>query len=659
MRILSTWQATRIVFWKELIDVLRDRRSVITALVLPLVSYPLLFGILSQVNRGDDEARELILGYSGELGPLQAELQLAQLHLEERSYDPEELRSSAVAAFLEVQEDKLVLYHASASADSSEARSRVARAIEERRADSLQERFRALGSSFQPRRALVLEATDIATPQERSCSRLARLLPLFCVLVLLTGGAFAALDMVAGERERGTLETLYLHPVPVMSIARGKVLVVLVVTLASLLANLLGFIFHLLLEPVLGGRLGLGSERFVSPDIPTLVLIGVFLLPLALLFSAALLYLSAFARSYREGQTYLLPLSLVAIALAGVGLARPVRLDLLTACVPVLNVSLSLRQTLEGTLPAGTAVFAWCVGLGFAALALGKTVRALEVETVVLGPAPSDAAGVALERESPWRPLGFGAGMLLVIYFGASWLQSRDLVLGLAGTLWGLVLVPALLYPIFARLPWRKALGLRATTTSSLLAAPLLGLALVPALNAYMQWQARFLQMPHELERAFEGLVDAQGLSLGGLLLLFALSPGICEELLWRGAFQGDLRRRRGPWVTCAIVAIFFGLFHLSIFRLVPTAIVGLVLAWVRERSDSIFPCMVIHATYNAGILLLARAPRESEWTVLLGDPVMALLAGALLPVILLGLVRPRSAPGSPRSSRGIPAPPP
>ena len=240
----------------------------------------------------------------------------------------------------------------------------------------------------------------------------------------------------------------------------------------------------------------------------------------------------------------------------------------------------------------------------------------------------------------------FACGVLGVIYFAGSALQSWNLLFGLAATLWGLVLAPALIYPTLVGSPLRTTLALRAPSLRSIWLAPIIAVCLCGLNTSYMGVQDQFLPVPLELEAMYREIFLGHQTTPIVAFLLFALSPGICEELLWRGTFQGELEPGARPIRTALWVGLFFGLFHFSIYRFVPTAAVGFVLALVRQRSSSILPCMLIHTTYNA-LLCFAFEPflkalEKNGYAWVPTHPVTTALAlGALL--ICLERMRPTS----------------
>jgi sodium transport system permease protein len=121
-------------------------------------------------------------------------------------------------------------------------------------------------------------------------------------------------------------------------------------------------------------------------------------------------------------------------------------------------------------------------------------------------------------------------------------------------------------------------------------------------------WHGRFLPVPEEMAQFFEGLFAEASTGRGRILLIFALalSPAICEELLFRGAILSGLARRMHPAAAILLVSLLFGIMHLSIYRLLPTALLGILLTWLAWRTASILPGMLVHLMVNGSAVLLA-----------------------------------------------------
>ena len=511
----SSPSPVRVIFLKELMELLRDRRAVFFSFVLPLFLYPVLFfatALLPEQRREGMSSRELTVGVSGDHDELHTYLLARRLNIFERDYSEESLRDGEVNAFVhveralrgaggEVGKRNITVYYSRTAPESVEAEQRVGAALQEYRLDLLKTRFRSHGVPLDPRNLVVTEARDVATTSEKSSAHLARLLPLIMVLLLLTGGSFAAIDLVAGEKERDTLETLYIHPVPTSSIVRGKFMVILAVSLAAVLLNCLGMGLGVALCRWLG--LGSASKTWIPvfvPPLQTLGLILVLVVPFAVFSSSVLLAISAYARSFREAQTYLLPVTLVAMLAVTLGLVPQIKLASIVAVIPVSNVALGIREALTGQLLPGPYLVALGSSCLYAWLALRKATALLHKEEIILslGPPPrvEDIDAAAGGR----RALCFGSFMLLAVWYLGGLLQSHHLLWGLALTLWGVVLLPSLAYPLVRRLPARELFALRSARLSSYLWL----VAALPAtvvLNlAYLQFQDFFLPLPEAVE---------------------------------------------------------------------------------------------------------------------------------------------------------------
>ena len=636
-----------VIFRKDLIEVLRDRRAMFFAFVVPILIYPVLFLSFGKLSLKNDPGRDLRIACSGDYRGFLPQLSGAGFVVSEAAPSEEAVRRKEIDLHLEFPPEvpadsmepiRVVVRHSSTSPASEAARRKIVDLLEGFRDTLLGERLQARGIREDPRTSVIIEKADISSPEERASSRLGKLLPVLLVILLFTGGSFAAIDLVAGEKERGTLETLYLHPIPPRDIVGGKFLVILAVSFASLAVNLLGvgLSFALGIFPM-----GLEEGASALPDLRALATIAALAVPLAVLTSAVLLALSSYASSFREAQTYLLPLTLVAMVAVFLAGAPQVSLSTAVAVVPVANVALAIRESLEGKLQLGGFLLVLMSSSLYACAALWKASSLLRREDIVLGLEPPSLATDGSAQTRARRVLFFGAGMILFLSFAGSWAQAQDLRMGLLVTLWVFVLVPALVYPLVVRSPLRQTLGLRVPRARDIALAPLIAIASFVVVAFYAAVQSQFLPFPSALEEVFRNLLQHEGMSGFEAVFLLAVSPAICEEILWRGTFQGELEPRGKALRTALTVGIYFGVFHLSAYRIVPTAIVGCILAWVRHRSGSIVPCMLIHGLYNSSLLgfhLLEETGTAPVLRQFLETPLAALLAAATLYACLRAL---------------------
>ena len=329
--------------------------------------------------------------------------------------------------------------------------------------------------------------------------------------------------------------------------------------------------------------------------------------------ASLMMTVAVFARSFKDAQNYLTPLFIGITIPAALGALPDFELSGLTRFLPIGNVMLLAREVMMDQALAEDAFF---VLLSTAVYALGSFVLAAKVfqsEEVIL----SQERGMPLtlnrgafeahDTPTPGLALGiFATVMVLVMYFG-SLVQTYHQHVGLAVTEYLFVLAPVIAVLWFTRIRIRTALNLRS-------AGLLVWIGTVPAALGWIAINlqvglasARVLPIPREMEEMMMGLLSI-GDTLPGVLLLVLLigvTPAICEEAVFRGALLSGLRNRIPDWAVSAIIGAWVGLFHLSIYRFLPTAATGLVLTYVALRSGSILTSALFHGLFNSTLVLV------------------------------------------------------
>jgi sodium transport system permease protein len=244
----------------------------------------------------------------------------------------------------------------STNVDSDAMERRVSRVLHDSGAELLRARMTALGQDPAAARPLDLQEEDLADAARRGASFAASLLPYLLLVLVATSGFYAALDLTAGEKERGTLQTLLTAPVRSVEIVAGKYLTVLALTLAATVCNL-GSIALALAR----GTAAMEAGARFSLGLTGAGAIFLTVLPAALLIVALLMAVGVLARSYREGQTYLMHILLL-VMLAGFASFLPgAELTAGTALVPLLNVTLLVHDILVGRAGPSQVMIVWGV----------------------------------------------------------------------------------------------------------------------------------------------------------------------------------------------------------------------------------------------------------------------------------------------------------
>lgn len=637
---------------KELAELARDRRVILLSIVLPVLVNPAMFAISAFLERREEtrlEERVLAVAITGD----EAARAFTEVAHEDSTLrvvgrgEPEalraEVRDGTIDAWLDVKAEengaaRVSLVSHAPRASSREALSRLQSVIESAEDRLLQEKWNAAGGEGILAETLALREVDVATREESGGASAGRRLPLLLVLTVFVAGSALAADAVAGEKERGTLETLYLTPARRSDIAFAKYIVVTGATMVSGLLNVASMFF--------ATRMNWFADSAAAGGNASLPLGGVFttcvlVLPLAALAGGVLLGLSAFARSIKEYQILVTPVMLLALLPGLLAMSQDIPLTPWTALIPVANVALAVRDALLAPIPFPIFVIVTLASTGWGLLAMRWVGNVLSREEAILGFDPEPL--LAKTPSGRRRAVVLGMAMTVLVYFYlGQLLQSWNLKVGLVLSLW--VLLPALAAAVL-RLGWSggslgEVLSLRAPRPAALLGAILLGLGTVfPIASGVARIQGVFLPMP---EGFMKPLVD---LTEGGALqsfLLLALSPAICEEFTFRGVFLGLLRRVMPVRRAVLFSAICFGLIHLSIFRLLPTTLLGIGLALLVVRTGSIFPSMAFHAAYN-GLAVLAERVLPETWIE--GNAASFAASAACL---LAGLLLVRSKPAAP-----------
>lgn len=653
----ATSGAWRFVFRTELLSLVRDRRALFAGLVLPALLYPLMFlgqGWLEEVANETLEAQVVHVALDLSEAPASMAERLEELlgqqvpieldhlppdsfheidaALQEGTLEAQQREREAVEEILGTEGHLLLyalpdpevpgrtlfrLHFDGADETSQEAQGRVDDAIDEL-SEELEGALYVQHFGADPARRWISESVDMARDEDLGGLWIGRILPLIAVLVLLSGGSYAALSAFSGERESGTLETLLVQPIPSLSIVWGKFAAVLVTGLATLGLNTASLFACVALG--LGnlpgsdaGSAGPGSLRILGA--------GLLFLPVCLLLSAVLCLVCGKARSFREGQHYVMPLSLLAMLPAALAMSQEIELDPFLACIPLAGPSLAFRQAMVGGLTLGPALLAISTTLIYAWLALRKIGNLLDGEKVLAS--QSNSAEQALRRVQSRSALNWGWAGVLGVYLVGGLFQSWSPLWGLVATLWLLLPVGAYFCArgtaSRAGESLRVSLGLRVPNPLHLIAALLAAPALARLASVWITWQQEVLPLPSSMTQAGGLPEEIMSLSAPALFLALALSPGLCEELFFRGAVLSGLKRDLPAWKSIAWQALLFGAVHASIYRFAPTAFLGALLAAITLRSRSLFPAILLHTSYNGILVLSGMAAPGSEnpfaWT--------------------------------------------
>lgn len=652
------------IFRKEITEALRDRLTLIVMLGLPILIYPLVVTLLARIQKSHEATEDQrvsqvavwgeadsLTGFLGRTNTLNlemwkdipAELRRAfesgevkapvpaedaadsEMWVPEEEpgaagREPKDKVGAAARSLLETKEADAVLVLWPGTAEALE-RSELGRVtvyydpvrpasekawmrLREQLAlyrlelvERRQERFN-LPSGFA--KALEIRAQSVATASKMFGHTLGRLLPLLLIMLSATGALYAAVDLVAGEKDRATMQTLLCAPVLPLEIVAGKFLTVWAISLVSALANVvsLGFTFTRV------------AASINLPGVQFGALLGVLgsLMLLTCTVAAAFIGVAALARDAKDAGNFLSATLTLLIVPVAASIMPGVELNVWTAFVPLVNLSLLIKSFFLEELTLNLFFLTTVAAFAYAMLALLFASRVFGKEEILLGgagtvrqllPGQARAAG----QPTPGLVLGLFAIVLVTAFYGSLLLEGRSMLVSILTVQYGFFLLPVVVVTLLKRFPVKTTFMLQRPDWRSVAGSILVGIS---GGTAVAGLTLRLMPPPDSL---VEGLREALLLGkepapLALVLLVLAVTPALCEEVFFRGLTLAGLRRLK-PWLAIGLSALLFAVAHASIYRLLPTLLLGIALGYVAWRSGSIYCSMIVHAVNNGLIATL------------------------------------------------------
>ncbi|MGD2044972.1 MAG: ABC transporter permease subunit/CPBP intramembrane protease [Gemmatimonadota bacterium] len=623
-----------VVFRKELRETLRDRRTLFVMIAVPVLLYPaVLIGteqlyLLGTRNLESETSSVAVVGDAPE-SLLEVLGRTESLTLTSVEGDPvEAVRLQTVNAVVVMGRDagtegtrEITLLYNAASDRSQRAHAELRRSLDAWGDTVLVRRLRDRGLPATFAAPVAVADSSIARPTEMGGYTMGRILPLLLVMMTVLGAFYPAIDLAAGEKERGTLETLLTAPVPAGAVVAGKFVTVALIGVVAAGLNLASMLLTFQ-TGVLQVTEVIGLE--VSLQLRSVLAIFLTLIPLAVLFGAVFLGLAVRSSSFKEAQNALTPIYMLALFPAMLPLFPGIDFGPLFAVMPVAGVAFLFRDLMVGDADWWLGSLVLAATTFYAAAALVFAARAFGNERVLFGgDEPSDVAsgswlGRLWNASRPGRvptpaEAGFFVAMIAVLFFlGGVRMQLAWGEGGVLASEWTLLLVPAVLFVFGGRFDPRATLSLRRPRGRHLLAGILLIAGGLPIVWLVGWLQNFVLPVPREVLDALEQMMTAQSPQrFLWLLLIVAVTPALCEEIVFRGVLLGGTRRLE-PWRMVVLNGLVFGAFHVSsetLIRFLPTAMLGTLIAWAVWRTGSIWVGALMHFVNNGTILLITSLP--------------------------------------------------
>lgn len=392
-----------IVYRKELREALRDRRTLISSLLVPLIIFPLLTAglgaaISALVGKAKEEIPSIMILGGDDSPAILAELRgsnkIKIVPTEQNWKD--QIVNKEIRAAIEIpagfQEDvahqksaTLLIHNYEGDLKSSIATDYVQKSLQKYRDRIVHDNLSAQHVPDSALKPFDITEHNVAPPEKVGGAAFGGLIGYMVILLCLTGSMYPAMDLTAGEKERGTMETILSSPIARVDLVFGKFFLVLTAALvtAALSVTSMGVSFAVLEHLHAFDKAGEeGAQMQLQIHFTTVLSIFIMVLPVAVLFAAGLMTVALFAKSYKEAQSYIGPLMFVVI-IPAVAAMLPIDLTAKLALVPILNASLLCKELATGTYHwnfIAIIFFSTCV---YAGVALFLCVKMFQREDVL------------------------------------------------------------------------------------------------------------------------------------------------------------------------------------------------------------------------------------------------------------------------------------
>ena len=674
----------KLLLRKELLDVFRDRKAIVMLVLVPLLIYPLIFFgsftvmTLIQTNMETGEYKVIVeteddgslvqqIGlYNAEkkksgsedsksqqseseagdsLSIIKYEDAVNRYNESDQKTEDSEVNSAnhldSIDALLQAEivdvyvsakkdENGKLVYstrYVSSITDSDYAETLVKEVLDElsdaRTREAISESGLDADSVMNP---FVIERDNIASQEQSIGSILGMILPFMLIISLLMGTMYPAIDATAGEKERGTLETLLTLPVKNHEIIIAKFLTVAFMGIASAFLNIISMAVMILymvkiMSSEAVGNLGFNLKNFhVGTFVPAMIVTILAVLAFSLFISAVTMCITAFAKSYKEANNYITPLTLIVMLTGYIGFIPNIELTRNMALVPVANICLLIKDLLLFKAEMQTVIVVLLSNIVYAILAILLLSKLYDSESILFD---EGRLGLQLfQKRSNMEKGGMptpGDAWFIILFvfivylFAGSLLQMEHGIFGVFGSQLIILAIP-LAFVIYTKRSIKETYKFKGFKITSLIAA---GLMYVGALIFDTIISSLLSTLfPEQVNSTNTGLEQTLvGDNILVSILIVAVAPAICEEMLFRGFIQSGFSRKYKPATTIFLVAVIFGAYHTSFIRFIPTAMLGGCFAIVLYYTESIFLTMMLHFINNSLAVLMMYYPGFFERT--------------------------------------------
>ncbi len=373
-----------IIAKKEITDLLRDKRTLMTMIVIPVLIFPIIMGITGKITSNNikkEQEKALKIGivesantdHIKKLFEGRKDIQFTSFPstsqfeslIQKDSIDGALIVSdSLIESISSMKAAQITLLYKSANWGVKE---RTMGVLEGYKNALMEERLAKLNIARRSIDPIEIKAQDVSSVREKIGQSIGGMIPYIFIIFSFIGCMYPAIDLFTNEKERGTLETILVTPVKRLEILFGKMIVVSLTGLISAILSLVGLSVGLKqFSSDLPGDIMGTLMSFIEPS-NAIMLIGM-MIPLIVFFAGLLTMVTTYAKSYKEAQSIISPMMIIIILPAVIGMMPGIELNFSTALIPIANISLATKEIIAGTISYPLFVVVLCSLLVYAAI---------------------------------------------------------------------------------------------------------------------------------------------------------------------------------------------------------------------------------------------------------------------------------------------------
>lgn len=621
------------LFKRELTDILRDKKTLFMMLVVPIIIYPLLiigmtFLMSSVMNSQAEKTYLVAFDEEDELAAKIADI--IENNPDKLSYKLEIVQKSDCKKALEAgdidiyvskaSDGRIALCYLSAKDRSNTALDALTDAFEIYREELQKERINEAGlDADYLLNPIHYEGEDLSSTEESVGNMIGSIIPFFIVTMILLGALYPSIDVTAGEKERGTLETLLTLPITNFEMIMSKFLAVSCIACASAILNVfsMGGAMAFLVSSSMSLAEDINLEIHYETFIPGILFTLVVMVFFALLVTAVCMCTCVFAKNFKEANNYVTPVMLIFMFGSYAAMIPDLELTAQTAAIPIVNVALLVEGLFQFQYNYGLFAIVLFSNVAYSLLAILILGKIYNSEAVLFSEGLSSVRIFTRRSEMKEKQMpGYGdlilllCLVLLLIFYVGSFAQIKW---GFGGVVIQqlIILLCPVLYAWYMKADAKKLFSIKKPGVSQVAGGILFGIAAFLCAMIVGVLLVPFFPESADGLTQLDDMLTSQPAVV--LILVVALMPAIGEELLFRGFVMGTLKNKCTGVIAVLVTTLLFAAYHMSLIKMFTIGIIGFGLTYAAYKSGSIVTSMCMHFLNNLLSVLITKYPKQMQ----------------------------------------------